>query len=126
MNYFIEKNPIFVLFLGGKSYFVLFWGCNGLFSYFFDLSYHLTPCSLQNALHVQTIQPLNQACRPLLDFNACIFVPKPDYIQVSFYMSRLRHFKMHTHVVESRSVRVHGNFIAFYSRTLYFYDLVSC
>ena len=26
MNYFLEKNPIFVLLFGGKSYFVLFFG----------------------------------------------------------------------------------------------------
>ena len=33
---FLEKNPIFVLFFGGKSYFCpIFWGCSVLFSYFF-------------------------------------------------------------------------------------------
>ena len=42
--YFLDKNPIFVLFSWRKILFLsYFWGCNVLFPYFFDLSYYLTP-----------------------------------------------------------------------------------
>ena len=43
INYFLEKN-LFLSFFWRKIYFCpIFWGCNVLFSYFFDLSYYLTP-----------------------------------------------------------------------------------
>ena len=41
---FMRKILFLSFFLGGKSYFCpIFWGYNVQFSYFFDLSYHLTP-----------------------------------------------------------------------------------
>ena len=36
---------LFLSVFGGKSYLCpIFWGCNVLFSYYFDPSYYVTPC----------------------------------------------------------------------------------
>ena len=48
------------LFSWEKSYFCpIFWGCNVLFSYFFDLSYYLTHCN--RVVDQESILPLNIA-----------------------------------------------------------------